>query len=804
MTKLFLLLLLGRAAFAQGTVPTAGTWTAVSMHGGPIQLYGYDKTTYIPTLKAHCSWGAYHFTVSSEPNDGLVCYSYSENRSSILATGPMMHNERYGSLGHGVGDQIYVPADDSLYYITDGSTSTGIDHYLGRWVQFDMAGLAQRDRTTVGTAQVPWLTYSGVYSCMGYDSANNKALLFPNYLDKASVWDQASNTWSAASNTGIPTTPLQFPTCAYNSDNGLIYLYGGGTADIWTYNAGTNAWNGPLAVTCSGVDCSGGKPGFRQGAFLAYSTVDHVFLMGGGGTGPSSGEYTDTWTFNPSTLAWAEQTPAASYVGMTWERVQYDADSNVFVMVTNGSSGYADGSWASYPAKVYVYPLSGSGGSILGYGRTANTYTPASGAISIVTPTVTSNSAIGSQSYGTDPSIATDGTNIYAGWRETGTWFDSTTCGANEHGYVRSNAGTGAWTSLGATCTALTPAESTTATRSGGHLQLGVVGSIPWAAQTEGTLSGGGHYPWTFAYSWNGSAWSGGQIGCVAAACSGSVEQFAAKLISVAGTPTVALVETTFTTDPPIARLYVMQYSGGVWSAVGGAALNHSTSAGNRVLGASIAADGSNIYACWDESVSTARYTISAAAQLYCKKWNGSTWSAEIGGGSRNVTAGSWAGSPSVAVLSGTLYTGWTERATNGAPILYTATWNGTTWTASAGLNHTSGGWAVNPKVASDGSNVWLAWEEQAATGQRSIGYVSKLVTGSWSAVGSGIYAGSSGSIESIELAIVSAKPTVVFAEASPGNLRQIYTKQWSGNAWGAIGCTQSVFPMPTGFQRCQ
>jgi len=718
----------------------------------------------------------------------------------------MMHNERYGSLGHAVGNQIYVPENNSLYYTSDGSTSTGVDHYLGRWVQFDAPGLAQRDVTAAGSAQIPWTTSTGVYSCMTYDYTNHIGMVYPNYLGYASIWNEATNVWSAASTTNIPTTPNVFPTCEFDPDNGLMYLYGGGTAGMWTYNAATNTW-ATLTTTCTGADCSGTAPALRVGAFMAYSTDDHKFLMGGGVTALSGGTtFGDTWLFDPSTNAYTELSPTTPYVlpiyvNSTWMKCRFDPDSHVFVLLIGSQNGSADGTWGSYGIQPYAFAISGSAAAPLNYGRVVNTYTPAPNSLNTVSPTATSNGSLGSQSYAAEPSLTTDGTNTFLGWVETGNFFDTSACGANTSGYAKINSGSSStWTALGSGSCPLNPSGRW----SGSHSQLAWVGSTLWDAHTELYNSSGSYIPWAFAYSLSGSTWTGGQIGCFSSACNTSLEQFVGKMISVGGVPTAALLETNHAVGPPAAYLYILQYISGSWSAVGGAAINNSTAAGNRVVGATLTTDGSgDIYSCWDESVNTQRYTISVPAQEYCREWNGSTWSSELGGGSLNVTSTSWGGSPSCAWLS-QLYCTWTERATNGNPLLYVKTWNGSAWSLIGNqLNQSVGGWTVNPKLATDGTHLWLAEEEQVVLGAHSLGYAMQW-TGSgsaWTPLGGPIAADViNGSIEGIDLIAVGSHPTVAFSQRTLGNLPQMYALQWNGSSWATLpSLTTAVMDSGTG-----
>jgi hypothetical protein len=97
--------------------------------------------------------------------------------------------------------------------------------------------------------------------------------------------------------------------------------------------------------------------------------------------------------------------------------------------------------------------------------------------------------------------------------------------------------------------------------------------------------------------------------------------------------------------------------------------------------------------------------------------------------------------------------------------------------------------------MATDGNNVYLAWEEQTALGQKSSGFVKMWNGTAWSQLGSALNADSiNGSVEGISLAVNGTVPTAIWGELSYGNLRQVYTKQWNGTAWtGASSGAQPV-----------
>jgi hypothetical protein len=149
----------------------------------------------------------------------------------------------------------------------------------------------------------------------------------------------------------------------------------------------------------------------------------------------------------------------------------------------------------------------------------------------------------------------------------------------------------------------------------------------------------------------------------------------------------------------------------------------------------------------------------------------------------------------------GKYYTGWVERTTSGPNRLYVCRWDGSTCTLLGGgaLNFSpTNGWAAHPSLATDGTNVYVAWEEQSALGQKSTGYVKKWDGSSWSQVGGALNADAAdGSVEGISLAVVQGLPTAVWTELTFGNLRQIYGKQWNGAAWtGASGTSAPPPPV--------
>jgi hypothetical protein len=781
--------------FTTASTPSSGgggqpislnTWTPIQADGFPAQILGYDKSVYVDSRKIHCVWGAYHQTISSEPNDATVCYSYAENRWFVLQKNGMWHSDHNPSAGHTTSIWAYMPDRDAIVGMTDGSGSNVPEKFLGHWWLFDIGGLSGQNKAF---SPKPWMGATTPAAALTYDTVNSKLVLFPDANGVVQVCDPAANSCSAPKTSGTAPPALGNLSLAYNSHDHRVYLYGGGQSSIYTFDVATNTWT-KLSTTCTGTGCVGSAPPGRRAAGFAYSTADNVFLMAGGV--PSLGgstAFTDTWIFDPATLVWKEQTPPVKYANhptnATFDRLTYDIDSNVFVLMSSGGGNtYKGGVYNSYSARVWAYAYS----SALNYGRISKSYTPPAGSLNRVS--ATSNS----QSWAFDPAIAASGSTVYAGWIETGAPFDSSNCGL-AHPYVQSATSITAWTGLpgGGGCTAIDSEPATSpGNSSGSKLQLATVNGKLWEAHEKWNISGMSSSAW--AKSWNGTAWAGGQVGCFSGPCSTAITQYPEALIANGSAPALAVIEENHSVFVTEAYLYVAQWNGSAWSALGGK-LN-ANGAGSRVLFAALASDGAQPAACWTEEVSSSRSVVSQTPQLRCAQWNGTSW-ARMGSGSLNRSSSSWASGPTMTYAGGKYYTGWVERTTSGPNQLHVCRWDGGACTLLGGgaLNLSpANGWAAHPSLATDGTSVYIAWEEQSALGQKSTGYVKKWGGSAWSQVGGALNAdAAAGSVEGISLAVVQGVPTAIWTELTFGNLRQAYVKQWNGTAWTGAGGTTVI-----------
>ncbi len=136
-----------------------------------------------------------------------------------------------------------------------------------------------------------------------------------------------------------------------------------------------------------------GQRAARRAAGFAYSGTDKVFLMAGGVTGFGATAFKDTWILDPATLTWKEEMPALKYANdsgnATFDRISYDAASNVFLMMSaGGGKTYAGGAYNAYTVRIWAYALSPA----RNYGRVRKTYVPPEGSLNRVPPVAESQS----------------------------------------------------------------------------------------------------------------------------------------------------------------------------------------------------------------------------------------------------------------------------------------------------------------------------------------------------------------------------------------------------------------------------
>lgn len=773
--RLIAALMIAPSCFGQGTVIPTLTWTSPSGVTGVADLgsVGFDKLVYHPASGLMCAWGSYKIqAVTSEFNNAWVCYSTASNTIMSLGVNGAAPSAHGPNAGHSNSSTAYIASTGTIAQYTDGSGSNSYFNRWGGWWQLDIPGLTSRSTEMV---QRPWLS-AVTPAWAGIWLANvSRYMMFPAFqpgVQRDTYLDPSAGTWSYfADVTPGLTDNITLEPSPISSN--VTYLFGGGLSNIMAWNNTTHAWSSPT-TTCTGADCTSNHPPVRRAAGFACSTQDNICLMMGGYTSSGGTAYSDTWTFDPSTNAWNELTVSGTYPNnnqnTTWDKLRYEPASNLFVFMGHGIG------------IIRLFALS----TPLGYGRSPATYSATAGPLN--------RAALGT-TWAYEPSITSNGSDIYVSFQESAVGI-STTCNM-EHAYAATTPNTNTFTNLPAggqssVCTSIDTENS--GVTYGGKTRITVIAGVPWIGTEK---FGAGYNLQASAKSWNGTAWSGGPIGCLLGACTGggSKSQTIWGLIGSGVTPTAALSEYDYASMK--AGLIVAQYSGS-WSALGGAtALNIGTS-GSRAMSAALASDGTNPAVIWAEEVVDSANPMNGATttpQIYVKAWSGSAW-AQLGT-SLNRSGTSFASDPTIAYAGGQYYVAWTEHTASGVTNLFASYWNGSAWTTMGGsLNiNTSTGNAFHPRLSvSIAGEVYLAWEEQSAVGQHVLGYVDHLVGTSWVPVGGAIAADvTNGSVEAIDISIVGSSPTVIFSELNFGSMRQVYAKQWNGAVWGTIGGAPAV-----------
>ncbi len=213
---------------------------------------------------------------------------------------------------------------------------------------------------------------SGVYGTQGTASASN----LPGARTQAVSWiDSAGNFWIMGG----------------NANSGSSEFFN----DLWKYNPASNQWtwvSGSDTINASGLYGAQGEasassvPGARFGATSWTDSVGNLWLMGGfgyDGSGSSSGNLNDLWSYNPASKQWtwvsgsntvnasgvygakgaanASSVPGARFGATSWT----DSVGNLWLMGGlgydgSGSIGNLNDLWSYNPASKQWTWLSGS------------------------------------------------------------------------------------------------------------------------------------------------------------------------------------------------------------------------------------------------------------------------------------------------------------------------------------------------------------------------------------------------------------------------------------------------------------
>ncbi len=754
-----------------GTSVTSNTWTMVPTNGFPAAVVGYENLVYASGVKKFFMWDNYH-NITSESNEAMLSYDFSSNRWDLVGLVGNFHSEQLPESGHPVGLLQYDPNLNILISYCCQSGSQGYERPEHTWI-FDPVGLTGRDAQT---AAMPGLTSE---ASAAFDTAED---LYVLYDRGTGTWtyNPATNVWTNMNPSGTPPAASGFFASAYDSKTDKIYLFGGitgantYTSDMYMYDLKANSW--------TKLNPGGTLPAPRQYAGFAYDSTNDVFLMVSGANG--SGVLTDTWAYNPSANTWtllAATLPSAPMP--SYQRLAYDSDDNIFVLVWTGTGGYANGPAMGYAsAQTWFFRYAGSG--------------PNPGSTTVAFPAPAGSNNLHSDAWANEPALASSGSSLFLGWSETGEPFDS----GNQYyphvyGSTYSNS---AWTSLGTNYLAL---DSEFNGFDEAHSpSMTAVNGTPWISWYKTSNSGQLLPNSLYAKYWNGSSWVGGAVG-VGHSTTALVVQGRSQMASAGNIPYIAFLENDRSCYPWCQYLYVKQWNAaaGTWNLVGTGTLNRNaaSSTGSPLADSvAITTDGTNPIVAWTEYIESSTFEAATAPQVYVDTWNGTSWVSL--GASLNSNPAGWAYDASIAYLNGQPYVAWVERTQGGVNQLFVKTWNGNTWglVGTGPLNQDANtGWAFRPSLVSDPSTntLYVGWVEQQALGKPAQTYVAKYSNGAWTVLGGSLNTNpSAGSSERVNLAVLGGQLVAAWGEVQYGTLRQIFVKEWNGSVWGLLTSVRS------------
>ncbi len=205
-----------------------------------------------------------------------------------------------------------------------------------------------------------------------------------------------------------------------------------------------------------------------------------------------------------------------------------------------------------------------------------------------------------------------------------------------------------------------------------------------------------------------------------------------AEVLVIGGKATVLWLDTTGGTS----NIYAEQFNGSAWVTLGAGA-----NTGNGISGSTLAVtqfaaatDGTNLAVAWTQAFA------SGPTQVYLKQYSGGTWAAlgtsASGKGLSNAQYA--ASSPTVAYAGGKLFAAWqqyinsptqsltpstfpaSQTVFEQAPVIYAAEYNAGTWQPAGTGAETGFGVSNNadislaPQLASDGVHLILAWSDES------------------------------------------------------------------------------------------
>jgi hypothetical protein len=795
------------AASTGGTPLTTGDWVSVPAHGPPVNAVGWETLSYIPPLGAHCWLGTFH-DMGSEPNFSLNCYSPQYNRFDVNQLGGQMHMADFPEAGHPSGTFGYAAKYGVVFTIGMDSGSNQAENPFFTWA-IDPVGQTSRNIQTALKPAFPDLLGQGAGV---FDDYHNVLLMHGGDSFMGTwLYNPDTNTWVninggvdiCESSPGITIPcPTGFATyhlsgAAYDSYNKRVYIFAGNYGGTYQntlawYDFTNGAW---VVVTPAG----GVAPPPRDRGALAFDSVNHV-LMAYGGVG-DAGNLTDTWIYNVASNTWTAVTPSHSPAATAgvFSRLSYDPLVNAFILIntSDSTSGYLDGTWSTgYSVLVWMFRYAGAGSNV---GTTIASY-PA--------PAVSLNRN-GPTAWAKEPTLLPIGSNVTFAFTELSPAFTGNGATTATSHVMIDQLGSGNWSLLGS-ATAVNTDESG-AKSWADRPTLAMSGGSLWEAHNQFAYGGvmTSSVSQIYAKSWNGSSWSGGQIGIT-------------NMASSIGLSDTSLVVTVGTGgNLPLSNFVIrIDGEGMLISSRSGDTLTIGTrnyGGGGSVLqghnaGASISVlqhtqGQQSMTDCGGAPVISFvenNHLSVPVSFLYVKKWNGSNW-ALLGLSFLNMASGTTRIEDTSIACDGTnpvvAWSEWTTSngvQTDAPPQIYVKRWNGSAWASLGGsLNANAANFAYSPSISWMGTQPYVAWVERTTVGTAQV-YVSTWNGSAWSLIGGGsLNLGTSGWAWNPQISNDGTSVYVGWVEqAAFGQRPQVYVSKYAGGTWTRLGGSLNVNPV--------
>jgi hypothetical protein len=220
----------------------------------------------------------------------------------------------------------------------------------------------------------------------------------------------------------------------------------------------------------------------------------------------------------------------------------------------------------------------------------------------------------------------------------------------------------------------------------------------------------------------------------------------------------------------------VYSWNGTSWNQLGADLDQDSASA---IAGVRLTFIGDTPWVAWSEEATPG----GGVHQLRVARWNGSSWA--VVGSVLNDDPARDATSMDLKIVAGVPWIAWSELNSGGIAQVHVKSWDGANWvTRGTSINIDATAPATQPRLATNGSDVWASWMEPAGGGTATM-RVRRWIGAGWSSLGSSLGTGSNfqrGGIVWTGDFLIAAAPSGTSTDSF----------RWSGASWDSFGSLAS------------